>query len=128
MNFQIRLLKMIRSVSLPQKTRRLSSLPFLEIRNDLMGNKGRGYFACQHIKAGQLILLEKRIEAETLGGLAKKILRTSGLSEWLYSQDIHPVQQAVPDDLEIDVSDVLWSRALLQAAFNGCVALMLIIV
>lgn len=85
-----------------------------------MGVKGRGYFARKQIRAGQLVLLEERIEAESLGALAKKIVSTPDLSELLYAHEDYSVHQA-PDDLEVEISDVIWSRAFVQAALNGCV-------
>jgi hypothetical protein len=96
----------------------VSLLPPLEIRNDPIGVKGRGYFASNKIKAGQLILLEERIEAESLGKLARKIVSTPDLSEILYAQEYCPLHKA-PDDLEVEISDLLWSRAFVQASLNG---------
>ena len=87
------------------------------ICEDPSGVKGRGYYAHKTITAGELIFVEKRLEADNVEGLAKLILSSRELSHFLHAPSSYPETSPPPG-----YDRFSWSRSYAQAITNGYIS------
>ena len=78
---------------------------------------GRGFFARRRLRAGERILTEAPIVADSLGSLARTVLATPSLRKGLHVPMVNRVRAL--DDPPAGYSRDDWSRAWAQAASNG---------
>jgi hypothetical protein len=86
---------------------------------DSGGGAGRGWFATRRLRAGERILAEAPIVADSLGGLARHVLGSASLRNGLHLPSQFPPQPDQPQGC----SPEAWSRAMAQATSNGCAPL-----
>ena len=92
-----------------------TAAPAVEMMTSSMS--GRGFFACRRLRAGERILTERPIVAESLEHLAKTVLGTPALRKGLHMPmvDRFAARESPPAGCSRDE----WSRVMAQAASNG---------
>jgi len=78
---------------------------------------GRGFFARRRLRAGERILTERPIVADSLEHLAKTVLATPALRKGLHMPMVD--RFAVRENPPAGCSRDEWSRVMAQAASNG---------
>ena len=91
----------------------------IQMLADSGGGAGRGWFATRRLRAGERILAEAPIVADSLGGLARHVLGSASLRNGLPLPSQFPPQPDPPQGC----SPEAWSRAMAQATSNGCAPL-----